>query len=123
LGLGVKLWRRPAVDVDGAKLPLPATLPLGREILAGLAMALGNPVAVVFYVALLPTVLDLNAVTPASYAVLCGIVAGLAAAIMAGYALFAGGLRQVFRTAVARRAVDRTAGTVMIGAGIAVAAR
>ncbi len=121
--LGVKLWRRPAVDVDGAKLPLPATLPLGREILAGLAMALGNPVAVVFYVALLPTVLDLNAVTPASYAVLCGIVAGLAAAIMAGYALFAGGLRRVFRTAAARRAVDRTAGTVMIGAGIAVAAR
>lgn len=121
--LGVKLWRRPAVDVDGSGIMPPAALPLGREILVGLAMALGNPVAIVFYVALLPTVLDLNAVTLASYAVLCGIVASLSAAIMAGYALFTGGLRRVFRTASARRALDRTAGTVMIGAGIAIATR
>ncbi len=121
--LGVKLWRRPAADVDAAGATPPVVLPLGREVLVGLAMALGNPVAVVFYVALLPTVLDVGTVTLASYAVLCGIVAALAASIMMGYALFAGGLRQVFRTASARRAVDRTAGTVMIGAGIAIAAR
>lgn len=73
--------------------------------------------------ALLPTVLDLSAVTLASYAVLCGIVASLTTATVAGYALFAGSLQRAFRTAFARRAVDRTAGTVMIGAGIAIAAQ
>lgn len=121
--LGVKLWRRSVVDVDGVGAAAQTTLPLGREILVGLAMALGNPVAVMFYVALLPTVLDVSAVTPAGYVALCGTVAGLGAAIMAGYALFAGSLRLAFRTASARRTVNRTAGTVMIGAGIAIAAR
>lgn len=121
--LGVKLWRRPVENVDGVGTVAQTVLPLGREVLVGFAMALGNPVAVVFYVTLLPTVLDVSAVTPPGYVTLCGIVAGLAAAIMGGYALFAGGLRRVFRTASARRAVDRTAGTVMIGAGIAIAAR
>ena len=121
--LGIKLWRRPAVGLDERAIAGPSRVPLGREVLVGLAMALGNPIAVMFYVAVLPTVLDVRVVTLADYATLSGIVAVLATAIMACYALFAGSLRRVFRTAAARRSMDRTAGAVMMGTGFAIAVR
>ena len=120
--LGIKLWRRPIAGVGTDEI-VSGTASPEREVLVGLAMAIGNPVAVMFYVAVLPTVLDITAVTATDFLTLCAIVAGFAATIMTGYAVFAGSLRRVFRTPAARRTMNRTAGSVMIGAGVAVAAR
>ena len=120
--LGVKLWRRP---VDGGDLPGagPARPSLAGETALGLAMALGNPVAVLFYAAVLPNVLDVGGVTPAGFAGLCAIVVLNALAINGGYALLAGAAGRALRSPPARRLLNRTAGAAMIGAGVAVAAR
>ena len=59
-----KLWTAPAVPE--AEAP-PARPEKGwRLFLAGLAITLGNPKAIVFFLALLPMVLDLGALTPAA---------------------------------------------------------
>ena len=121
--LGIKLWRRPIAGLEEPSGTVFTRVSLRREIGIGLAMAIGNPVAVMFSVAVLPTVFDLKSVSFADYGILCAVVAVLAAAILACYAAFAGSLRRIFRTPSARRTMDRTAGTAMIGAGLAIAAR
>lgn len=120
--LGVKLWRRPVQD-GGSKGTRSPRASLVGEIALGLAMSLGNPLAVLFYAAILPNVFDVSGVTLAGYLGLCAIVVLNAFAINGGYALLAGAAGRALRSASAQRLVNRTAGGTMIGAGVAIAAR
>ncbi len=61
LFLAVKMWLAPAA-VDDGQLPSGQS-PL-RMFAAGLTVSLGNPKIMVFYVALLPTLVDLSHVGP-----------------------------------------------------------
>jgi len=73
--LAWKFWTAPARPFNAAD-----TSPEGRWPLfhAGAAINLGNPKAVVFFLALLPTILDLDTLTAVGFAELSAIVAVIA---------------------------------------------
>ena len=94
-----------------------------HSTLAGLTLTLGNPKVIVFFLALLPSVVDLRVLTPAGFAELAALIAVILAAVLAGYGLGAARARRLFATTRAMRRLNRGAGVVMAGVAIAVATR
>ncbi|MCP1550942.1 threonine/homoserine/homoserine lactone efflux protein [Methylorubrum zatmanii] len=94
-----------------------------RLFLGGLALTLGNPKVVLFFLALLPTVIDLEHLTPLGMIEIAATIVAVLSATLTAYAVAALRVRRLFVSASARRAVNRGAGTVMAGAAIAVAVR
>ncbi len=89
-----------------------------RTFLAGLSLTLGNPKAIVFYLALLPTVVPLDGITPAGFFELAGIVIVILMLICSGYALLAASAREFIRSPVAVRRLNRfTGGVLALAAG------
>jgi threonine/homoserine/homoserine lactone efflux protein len=116
-----KMWTAPVVaaGIDAATM---------REswlklFLSGLAVTLGNPKVIVFYLALLPNLVDLASLGAIGFAELVGVTLGVLAFVFAGYVLLAARARRLFTSPRAMRLVNRSAGTVMAGAAVAVATR
>ena len=121
LYLAVRLWRsKPApADVDAER-------PRGSAVqvfLAGLSITLGNPKVMVFYLALLPALIDLRTVGAAEYCAMIGIVAVVLTLVMGTYAALAGRARVFLATPGRRKLIDRIAGSVMAGAAAAIIVR
>jgi len=94
-----------------------------RDSITGYALGISNPQAIVFYVALLPTVIDLQRLNVTTYFMLCAILSCSMFVIASIYALLADRLRVLLHSPNAQRMTNRIAGSVMIGAGIVVATR
>ncbi len=94
-----------------------------RLFLAGLAVQLGNPKAVVFFLALLPTVVDLQALTVAGYAELCGVIFLVIGSVFGAYTAAAVRARGILKSPRALRAVNRGSSLVIAGAAAAIAVR
>ncbi|MFY8094365.1 MAG: LysE family translocator [Niveispirillum sp.] len=115
-----KLWRAPAEGIseqpqikgEGIKL-----------VMAGLGLTLGNPKTMVFFLAILPQVIALRAMTPLAIAELCLAMVVVVGGIMTVYALLADSARRFIVTPERMRAVNRATGGVMAGVAVAVAAR
>jgi len=119
--LGVRTWRR-----AGRESRTPASTGSSRlasDVALGLGMALANPIAIMFYVALLPSVVDVAAVGVREAGVLFAIVIGIMGAVGTGYVALANASRRLFASPRARRGLDKGSGAVLIGAGVAIAAR
>lgn len=112
LYLGLQLWRstqqpRPAAQSATAT---------GRSFLQGFAISASNPKVILFYIAFLPTFMDLTVLSRGDIALaalltLVGLMLGLM--LVAGGA---GSARRLLDSPRGRRALNRTAGAVMIGA-------
>ena len=122
LYLGWRLWTAPAVPAT-ADAP-PARPEKGaRLFLAGLAITLGNPKVIVFFLALLPTVLDLAALTLGGFARIALLSAVILSGVLAAYTLAAARARRLLTSPRAVRATNRGSGAAMAGAAVAVAWR
>jgi threonine/homoserine/homoserine lactone efflux protein len=86
-----------------------------------LMVTLGNPKAIAFFAALLPTVIDLHHVTLVGYGQLVGATLVLIPAITLTYAALASRVRGLMTSARAQKRINRTAAVVMAGAGLGVA--
>ena len=95
----------------------------GRLFLAGLAINLGNPKAVVFFLALLPTVVDIETLTPLGVVELGVLVAVIVGGVFGTYALAAARARRLFTSPRAMRLVNRGSSVAMAGAAAAIATR
>ena len=121
--LGLNLWRqRAARHVAPTEGASPAR-GVGRSMLGGLAVTLGNPKAIAFYAGLLPTFIDLERLAWADAAGMAVIVVVVVAAIGAAYAVAAAGGRRFFVQPTRLAWMNRAAGTMMIGAGVSVAVK
>lgn len=116
--MGITLWTaEPAVpDLQTAKtrgnlLSIFAT---------GMALNLGNPKMPLFYVALLPNVVGAS-LTIDHLAALAGVILSVEALVIGGHVALAVRARSLLRSPRIVRRVNRTAGGVMIGSGVAVA--
>ena len=69
-----------------------------RLFFAGLAVNLGNPKVIVFFLALLPTVVEIKTLTPLGFAELIVVVIAVASSVLSGYALAAARARRLFTT-------------------------
>lgn len=119
--LGVGLWRAPAGDgFDPAGAP---TTGRGASFLQGFLISASNPKVILFYIAFLPTFMDLT-VLRVQDIVLAAVLTLIA--LMLGLMLISIGAaraRRMFRSPRSLQALNRSAGSIMIGAGGFLAAR
>lgn len=94
-----------------------------KLVLGGLGLTLGNPKTMVFFLAILPKVIPLQAVTPLAIVELCAIMVVVLGGIMTGYAMLADSARRFIATPERMRTVNRATGGLMAGVAVAVAAR
>ncbi|WP_186123016.1 LysE family translocator [Burkholderia gladioli] len=120
LFLAVKMWLAPAA-VDDGQLPSGQS-PL-RMFAAGLTVSLGNPKIMVFYVALLPTLVDLSHVGPLAWAELALTMLVVMAAVDLSWALLAARARRLLRSRRAVKLANRASATMMAGAAVVMATR
>jgi len=120
LYLAWKLWTQPVAAAAEANPPRGEG---ARLFLGAIAVVSGNPKTMLFYVALLPTVLPLGRISLADFALLAVSVVIVYGAILVCYVSAADRARRVFTSAVARRRINRATGAVMAGAAAAVASR
>ena len=119
LFLAWKLWRD-----SGAPVQAEPVRGQGRQLFgAALLLSLGNPKIMLFYLALMPTVIDLTRLTVTDMAELAAIVAVVVSVVLAGYVLLAAHARRMFTSPRAVQIVNRTAGLAMAGAAAAIVAR
>lgn len=119
--LAWRLWRAPAIIA--AEAPPTATERPWRLALAGLTVTLGNPKVMVFYLALVPSLIDLAAVTPLVFAELAAVAMGVLTLVFGFYIALAARARRLLQTPRAVRVLNQSTGAVMAGAAIAIAAR
>ena len=119
LYMAYRLWTAPALEA-GAGSGVAGRF---RPFLAGLSVTLGNPKVMVFYLALLPNLVDLRRVDAPAFAELAGIVLVVLTAVMLAYAALADRARALIRSPRAARLLNRGAAAVMAGAAASIAAR
>ena len=118
--LGVKLWRTPVADeaMDAVE-PVARS---GRIFLHAYAVTALNPKSIVFFIAFLPQFLDGGAPLLPQLLIFEVSFLVLATGNALGYALLASAARRRIRQPRVQRAVNRTGGTLLIGAGALAAA-
>lgn len=121
LYLAYKLWTAPVAVADAAPPVVPSERV--RLFLAGLSVTMGNPKVMVFYLALLPNLIDLGRLSLFGLAELAGLTLMVLAGVFSAYIALAAHTRQLFRSARAMRLVNRGTGVVMASAAAAIAAR
>lgn len=95
-----------------------------RTFLSGFALTLGNPKTIVFYLALLPTVVPLDKpITILGFTELVAIVVLVLLIIGLAYAGLAAAARDFFKSSTAIRRLNRTAGAMMATAAALVVVR
>ena len=118
--LAWKMWTAPVTVRDG---DMPRENSPAKLFLAGMAVTLGNPKIMMFYLALLPTIIDLAAVTLVGWAELTLTMVAVLVAIDLGWALAAAQARKLLRSPRAVRIANRISAGTMAGAAAAIAAR
>jgi len=120
LFLAWKMWTSP-VGVSEDALPAPRSW--WRMASAGLMVTLGNPKIMVFYVALLPTIIDLGRVGAVGWLELTATMLMVLAMVDCSWIFLAIRARRFLANRKAVRAANRTGAVVMAGAAVAIAAR
>jgi threonine/homoserine/homoserine lactone efflux protein len=95
-----------------------------RSFFSGFALTMGNPKTIVFYLALLPTVVPLDRpIGPLAFVELTAIVTVVLLIIGLAYAALAAWAREFITSPTAIRRLNRTTGVLLAGAAVWVVAR
>lgn len=120
LYLAYRMWRtKPQIgnaEVLGAESR-------SRLFLGSLALTLGNPKTMVFFLALLPTVIQLERLDLADFVEITAAMSVVLPLVLGGYTLLAARARRFFASERAVRRINRVSGAAMAGAAVAVVAR
>jgi threonine/homoserine/homoserine lactone efflux protein len=121
LYLAWRLWRAPLdigvqAQIDTGQRPL-------QLFLGSLALTLANPKTMIFFLALLPTVVKLEELTLTGFAEIVGTIVIVLPAVLGAYVLLAVRARRLFRSPRAVRAMNRGTSAAMACAAVAVATR
>lgn len=118
--LAWKMWTAP-VEATGGSLPKEDS-PV-KLFLAGMAVTLGNPKIMMFYLALLPTIIDLASVSMLGWIELTVTMAVVLILIDFAWILAAAQARRLLKSRRAMRIANRVSAGTMAGAAAAIAAR
>lgn len=118
--LAWKLWTAPVKSLEDE----PAARGEGfRLFLGGVALTLGNPKVMVFFVSILPLVVDLQALTPLAFVEVAVLTMLIINTTLLAYAYAADRARRLVASPRTMRRINRVTGGVMAGAAAAIAAR
>jgi threonine/homoserine/homoserine lactone efflux protein len=119
LYLAWKMWSAPAAE-EGT---LPEVRSPWRMFFAGMTITLGNPKIMVFYMALLPSIIDMTAVTPAVWVQLVATMLVVLVVIDLSWVLLASKARGFLRSRRAVQLANRASAGTMAGAAALIATR
>ena len=120
LYLAWKMWfARPDVEEE----ELPQARSRSRMFLTGLAIALGNPKIMMFYIALLPSIIDIRAVSFGGWAELAVTLIVVLAIVDFSWMFLAAKARGFLKSPRAVRIANRASAATMAGAAMAIATR
>jgi len=94
-----------------------------RAFLGSLSLTLGNPKVMIFFLSIMPLVIDIRVLTPLALTELAAVSALVIFSTLAAYALAANRARTFLSSTRAVKLVHRAAGGLMAGVAVAVAAR
>ena len=120
LFLAWKLWQGAANPADPAAMGQTPGNPL-QLFLASYSLTVGNPKAIIFFMAILPTIVDLKAISPGAILEIAAVIALAMPCVLVGYALAADRARRLFTSASSIRTLNRATAVIMAGAAAAVA--
>ena len=120
LYLAWKLWTAPAeriavTEQDGQHG--------WRAFVSSLMLTLGNPKAILFFLALLPTVVRLEALTVSGFFAIALVICIVLPLTLGSYVFLAARTRRLFQSTRSIRALNRGAGIAIAGAAVAIATR
>jgi threonine/homoserine/homoserine lactone efflux protein len=121
LYLAYRLWTAPArqVEVESTDRRQHGW----SAFLASLMLTLANPKAILFFLALLPTVIDLASMNRVRFLEISAAIIVVQPLVLGTYALLAARARELFTTPAAVRRLNRSSGLAMAGAAVVVATR
>ncbi|MBZ7924102.1 LysE family translocator [Ensifer adhaerens] len=115
-----KLWTAGLLPEDiKAKPPTNAAM----SFLSGLLVTLGNPKTMLFYVALVPTLIDIAAIGPRDYGLLLTATFLMLLTVLVPYMLLAARARLLLKQPKALKALNRVAASVLAGTAAYIAVR
>jgi threonine/homoserine/homoserine lactone efflux protein len=121
LYLAYRLWTAPAKPID-------ASVEVTRErpfqlLLGSLALTLGNPKTMIFFLAVLPTVVELKTLSAAGFFEIVLVIVVVIPLVLGSYAFGASRARRLFSRPRTVRWIQRGTGVAMASAAVAVATR
>ena len=117
--LGLKMWRASG-EIAHLKAPHPKTVL--ATYFTGMMITASNPKAILFYLAILPAVIDIGSINLRSLIPVIIINALVLVIVMGGYSAIAAKIRQLFTNSHTLKKLNKGAGSIMIAAGIGIAA-
>lgn len=121
LWLGWKMWTAPislsAINEEKSRIGMM------KGFMQGFLISSSNPKVILFYIAFLPSFIDLTRLDRSDLVLVSGLTV---AALMTGLLLIAGGItavRQLFRSERSMKVINRSAGSLMIAAGLYLAGK
>ncbi len=115
-----KLWTAGLLPQD---LQAKKSTSIGMSFLSGLFITLGNPKTMLFYVALVPTLIDIRGIGLAEYALLIGLTFTVLMAVLLPYILLASKARALLKRPSALTILNRTAAGILAGTAAMIATR
>ena len=113
--LGIKLWRAPVGAAGFAAAPTAGPVRMFAHAYAVTAL---NPKGIIFFVAFVPQFLDASRAFLPQMAILVGTFVSMATVNSLGFALLASTARRQLRQPAVQRVVNRTGGSLLVGAGV-----
>ncbi|MGH6875554.1 MAG: LysE family translocator [Aestuariivirgaceae bacterium] len=120
LYLAWRMWRAAGRQQGEAETPQGSPT---RLFLTGLAITLGNPKLMVFYLALLPSIINLKMLTITGFGVLLLTMMAVLAGVDLAWVLLADGARRLIRNRRGMKIANRLGAAAMGGAAVAIATR
>ncbi len=115
-----KLWTTGLIAQD---IQAKRSNSVGLSFLSGLLVTLGNPKTMLFYVALVPTLIPLEAIGPSDYAALVGVTFVVLIAVLVPYILLASQARTLLKKPNSLKTLNRSAASILAGTAAYIAAR
>lgn len=116
-------WKMWFASTDSADGELPESRSAAKMFFAGLTVTLGNPKIMMFYVALLPSIIDLNGVTLIGWLELVAAMLIVLATVDILWIMLANKARKFLKSPRALRIANRISAGTMAGAAAAIATR
>lgn len=120
--LAWKMWMSPVEHHEGDR-PLTRDKEAGKLFMSALAVTLGNPKIMVFYLAVLPTIIDISEITIIDWLEMLTLMFLILAPVYGGWIVLAAQARRLLRNPRAMRIANRTSAGLMASVAAALAAQ
>ncbi len=123
LYLGYIAWKLWTTGLLAADIAAKKTNSPGMSFLSGLLVTLGNPKTMLFYIALVPTLIDIGSIGLREYAILLMATFAVLLTVLVPYMLLASRARQFLKKPRALRILNRVAASILAATAAFIAAR